>query len=364
MSKKSTNYELLRILLTLFIPTYHWLLYNGIFYADNSINNLISIIPFSGISFSCLYAFITMSSYFLLKKKYSWNLKKVLDFVALIITLLIFKNIVINSLFPGEMMNYYVDTFFIKGAWWYVYPYILLMIFYPLLNRFIYNCKKTTLYICTAILGVWFLVNEVLNLTIMLNDCVMFLFLYFTMASLMRHEPSDFYKKHKKIILASIYTICVVAITVISLLLKIPNNGLSLELENEIFQWAHGRYNILGVISGIALFTIFKDIEVPYIPMIHKASKITLFVFLLHETVMCVFWHFEIKSCEYLSYLPSAEFFGLFFIYIVFCILGAFLIYQAYYTLLAPLWDKGISRLCETSVIKKLENNYKKLVEK
>ncbi|MBQ2902223.1 MAG: hypothetical protein IJE49_10295 [Agathobacter sp.] len=364
MSKKSTNYELLRILLTIFIPTYHWLLYNGIFYADNSINNLISIIPFTGISFSCLYAFITMSSFFLLKKKSNWSMKKVLDFVALLLTLLLFKNIVINGLYPGKMMNYYVDTFFLKGAWWYVYPYVLLMIFYPLLNHFIYHCKKTTLYICTALLGLWFLINEYMNLTIMLNDCVMFLFLYFLMACLMQHEPSSFYKKHKKIILFSIYTICVVAITVISLLLKLPNNGLSLEFENEIFQWAHGRYNILGVISGIALFTIFKDIEVPYIPIIHKASKITLFVFLLHETVMCVFWYFEIKSCEFLAYLPSSEFFGLFFIYIVFCIFGAFLIYQAYYTLFAPLWERAIHWLCEVPIIKKLETTYIKLMEK
>ncbi len=364
MSKKSTNFELLRILLTLFIPTYHWLLYNGIFYAEDSVNNLISIVPFTGISFSCLYAFLTMSSYFLLKKKTSFNLRKVLNFGALCITLWLFKTILISSLFSGWRMNYFIDTFFLKGAWWYVYPYILLMIFYPLLNRFIYGCKNRTLHICTAFFGIWFLINELINNTIILNDCVMFLFLYFLTACFMRHESGEFYKKHKKVILICIYIICVVTLTGISLYLKMPDNGLSLELENDIFQWVHGRYNILGAISGIALFTYFKDIEVPYIPLIHKASKLSLFVFLLHETVMSIFWFFEIKSCEFLSYLPTAEFFGLFFIYIVFCILGAFLIYQIYYTYLAPLWDKVISRMCETQFIKNLEKKYINFVEK
>ena len=50
--------------------------------------------------------------------------------------------------------------------------------------------------------------------------------------------------------------------------------------------------------------------------------------------------------------------------YIVFCILGAFLIYQIYYTYLAPLWDKVISRMCETQFIKNLEKKYINFVEK
>lgn len=347
MSKKSTNFELLRILLTLFIPTYHWLLYNGIFYADNSINNIVAIIPFSGISFSCLYAFIAMSSYFLLKKKTSFQIRKVLDFGALCITLWIFKTLLISNLYSGWRMNYYIDTFFLKGAWWYVYPYVLLMIFYPYLNKFIYSCTKKTLYLCTFISGVWFLINEAMNLTIFLNDCVMFLFIYLLMGCLIQYTPGQFINKHKKSILITSYIICVSAIILISIALKWPNNGLELEIENEIFQWVHGRYNILGVISGLALFILFKDIEVPYHKAIHDISKITLFVFLLHETVMSIFWYFEIKSCEFLSYLPSAEFWGLFFMYVLFCFLFAYLVYRIYYAVFAPLWKKCFDKILE-----------------
>ena len=347
MSKKSTNFELLRILLTLFIPTYHWLLYNGIFYADNSTNNLIAIIPFTGISFSCLYAFITMSSYFLLKKKSAFQIRKVLNFVALCLTLWIFKTVIINILFEGERMNYYVETFFLQGAWWYVYPYILLMIFYPILNNLIYNCKKSTLYLITIGLGIWFLINEYQNKTIFLNDCVMFLFMYFLIGCLTRYTPGAFVEKNKKSLLITSYILCVGTIVVTSFVLKMPNNGLALETENEIFQWVHGRYNILGLISGISLFTLFKDIHIPYTPVIHKISKLTLLVFLLHETVMSVFWYFEIKSCEYLAYLPSGEFWGFFLIYIVFCFLFAYIVQKGYDMLFAPLWNKCFDRFLE-----------------
>ena len=347
MSKKSTNFELLRILLTLFIPTYHWLLYNGIFYADNSINNLIAIVPFTGISFSCLYAFITMSSYFLLKKKGSFNLRKVLDFIALCITLWIFKTILINCLFSGWRMNYFIDSFFLKGAWWYVYPYILLMIFYPALNHFVYNSKKSVLYLCTALFGVWFLINEIINQTMFINDCVMFLFMYLLIGCLIRLEPGAFIRKYKKQILVTSYILCVGTIIVVSLFLKMPNNDIELETENEIFQWAHGRYNILGVISGISLFALFKNINIPYTPVIHKISKLTLLVFLLHETVMSVFWYFEIKSCEYLAYLPAWQFWGYFFLYVLLCFGFAYVAQKTYDIFFAPLWNNLFDKILE-----------------
>lgn len=365
MNKKSTNFELLRILLTIFIPIYHWFLYNGIFYADDSTNNLIGIGLFSGISFSCLYAFITMSSYFLIKKKNNWNAKKLYSFAALAITLHIFRTIFINALYPGEKMNIYVDDFFLHGAWWYVYPYILLMVFYPLLNYFIFHVSMQTLMFCTAIWGILFAVNHDRNHTHFINDCIMFVFIYLIMGCLERQKDIPaFFKKYKRPLLIAGYIICVVIFGGVSVYLKHPENTLALEVENVILQKFHGRYSILGLCSGIFIFTLFKDIKVPYIPAIHRISKITLFVFLLHESVMCVFWFFEIKSCEFLAYLPAAEFWGLLLIYMVCCILFAFVMHKIYYTFIEPLWKKLIDRLCDTAFTKAWENKYKHLQEK
>lgn len=368
MSKKSTNYELLRILLTLFIPIYHWFLYNGIFYVSDEPNAVSSLFLFTGIPFTCLYAFMTMSSYFMLEKKYSWSFKKVYSFLALIITLYIFKTILINCLFQGYYMNYYIDTFFLKGAWWYVYPYILIMIFYPILNYIIYHLPLKMLYLCTSLFGIWFITNSVINNTMMLNDCVMFLFIYFLMGCAKRRKesckPLAFYQKHKKQILIGLYVICIVIHTALSLYFNSSSNHFDLETSTLLLQKVHGRYNIFGLCGGIALFTYFKDIEVPYKPIIHKISKVTLFVFLLHESVMSVFWYFEIKSAEYLTYLPAVEFWTWLILYMVLCIVFATIMYKLYYTFVAPLWDKLITPLSNSKFSKKIEKMYDTLGEK
>lgn len=346
MSKKSTNYELLRILLTLFIPIYHWLLYNGIFYAQNSTNSIISLVLFSAIPFSCLYAFIAMSSYFLIKKKYQWSAKKVLSFAALAITLFIFKYVFIHVLFIGRDMYSFIYDFFINGAWWYVYPYILLMIVYPLLNRFIYNVHILVLYAGTLLSGTWFMVNSYNNDTRFINDCVMFLFLYLVMGCLERHKDSSaFYQKHKKAILITIYSLGILLATGLCIYFKLFATTLSPTEIEGIIQKIHGRYTIIGFVCGIAIFTLFRNIEVPYKPIIHKMSKLTLYVFLLHETVMSVFWRYEIKGVEGLAYLPEWQFFLLIFVYMILCIGVAYIIYKAYTTLVEPLWNKLIEKI-------------------
>ncbi len=357
MSKRSTNFELFRILLTIAIPFYHWMLYNGIFYAENSINNLISLFLLSGVPFTCLYGFITMSSYFLLKKKTTWNAKKLYSFLALAFTLWAFKTVAINCMYPGDKMNYFVDDFFLQGAWWYVYPYILLMIFYPLLNHYIYSTSITKLRIIIAILGIIFIYNIFINHTYIINDCIMFLLIYFIMGYIERKKEFSPKKSHMWII----YTLLVTIGSVFSVYIKFPNNELPLETANYILQKAHGRYNLMGLIGGIIIFILFKDMNIKYRPIIHKISKYTLFVFLLHETVMCVFWVFEIKSCEFLAYMPPIQFWGLLVIYLILCSLFAYIMYELYYRFIDPLWNKLIDKLCATTLSKKWEESYRKL---
>lgn len=349
MSKKSTNFELLRILLTLFIPLYHWLLYNGSFYAPNSANSVISLILFSAIPFSCLYAFIAMSSYFLIKKKYEWSLKKLLSFLSLAITLFVFKYIFIHVLFIGKDMYDFIYDFFIHGAWWYVYPYLLIMLFYPLLNRFIYESHIILLYACTLASGVWFMINSFNNDTRFINDCAMFLFIYLLMGCFERHKGENaFYEKHKKGILLLVYLSGIITATALCIYFKLFATTLSQEIIEGIIQKIHGRYTILGLISGIAIFTLFRYIEIPYTPIIHKMSKLTLYVFLLHETVMSVFWRYEIKGIEGLAYLPTWQFFTLLFAYLICCIIFAYIIYKPYTLWIQPIWNKLIERICNT----------------
>lgn len=361
MKNRSTNYELLRIILTFFIPVYHWLLYNGIIYAENSTNNLISMVPFSAIPFSCLYAFIAMSSYFLIKKEYKWSIKKLFIFLAQIITLLIFKNIFIRALFHDNMYEF-IDSFFLKGAWWYVWAYLVMMLLYPVFNYLIYNLPKIALYSMTLLIGVIFTYNVFINKTSFINDCIAFLFIYFVMGCLERHKStSKIYAKYTNLILISIIVVVILVFTLASIYLKAPSNSISLELENALLQKLHGRYNLLASISGIAIFKLFKNIEIPYTPIIHKASKITFYVFLLHETVMSVFWFYEIKGTENLAYLSIIKFFLLIAIYMTCCVITASIIYIIYTKVIEPVWIKLINKLCNTNWIKEVDSFYNEI---
>lgn len=359
MKKRSTNYELLRIILTLFIPIYHWLLYNGLFYADNFPNTVYSLFAFSGIPFSCLYAFLAMSNFFLIKKGNRWNFEKLLSFLAQVLTLLFLKNVIIYALFPQYYFTDYYQLFFVNGAWWYVWAYIVIMLFYPVLNYFIFNAPKVILYATTLILAIIFVINYNINNTIFLNDCATFLFIYLFMGCLERHDiRSKFYLKHRKTILVAVYIICTTVLSVLSVYLKHPSNTLDLTLENALLQNLHCRYNVYGLISGIVLFVLFKDIKIPYKPLIHRISGITFYVFLLHETVMCVFWYFGIKSKELLAPLPSYQFFGWILFYLICCIIVAFITSLLYSKLLAPIWNKLITHICNIPVVKNIENTY------
>ena len=357
MVKRNTNIELLRVIASLIIPVYHWLLYNGIFYAQNSSNSILSLTLFSGIQIMSLYAFIATSSYFLIQKKYNWKANKLFSFITLVVLLYIFKTVVVNQLFPGYYMNEYVNSFFLKGSWWYVYPYLLLMAFYPLLNYIIYKLPIVVLYGITTILVIMFTIPGLMNTTNFFSNCIAFLSIYFTMGCLQRNDYSIMKHKHTRIILCIAIILGILIMTSFCLYFKLFANTLSVEEANACIQKVHCRYNIIGLIGGIFIFLIFKNTDVPYNATINHFAKYSLYIFLIHETVMSVFWYFYIKSAEFLAYLPAIQFWGYIIIYELFCIITAYLIDKIYSIVFKPLFDKLIIKLCETTFIKGLENH-------
>ena len=67
--ERQSNFELLRILLMLTIPVYHLMLYNGVFYMDYHKNVAPGLFLSSGGAITADYAFIALTSYFLLESK-------------------------------------------------------------------------------------------------------------------------------------------------------------------------------------------------------------------------------------------------------------------------------------------------------
>ena len=99
--ERQSNFELLRILLMLTIPVYHLMLYNGVFYMDYHKNVAPGLFLSSWGAITADYAFIALTSYFLLESKDRPVIRRFLTFGAQVLTLYVIRFIVIRGLWDS-----------------------------------------------------------------------------------------------------------------------------------------------------------------------------------------------------------------------------------------------------------------------
>ncbi len=346
MKQRKTSLELLRIISICLVIICHLYIYNGVFYQEFTPNSIISLFICAGNSVPCDYIFIGTSSYFLIKKKDEWHPKRLLTFVALVGTLWVLKMSILRGLFGFNNTEYFVDLFLVNGAWWYALQYSLMLLYYPLLNKLIYREKPGLLYLCTAALFVPYIMNGVTNDMNDFNDLIMFVFTYLVMGCLYVHPPKwNFFTKHKKPILIALALICSLAMLISCVYTKLPISGIELKAGNDFIWHIIGRYCFPALIVGLCVFELFREWDIPHSNMVFKLSKLTIYVFLLHETTMGIFWYFK-KCWNTLNYDPIPEFLFWSVMYIIGCFAFAALVHQIYTRLFEPLWNKIIDKLC------------------
>lgn len=109
--ERQSNFELLRILLMLTIPVYHLMLYNGVFYMDYHKNVAPGLFLSSGGAITADYAFIALTSYFLLESKDRPVIRRFLTFGAQVLTLYVIRFIVIRGLWGFHSGNWFVEDY-------------------------------------------------------------------------------------------------------------------------------------------------------------------------------------------------------------------------------------------------------------
>ena len=348
MKERKTSLELLRIISICLVIFCHLYIYNGVFYQEFTPNSIISLFICAGNSVPCDYIFIGTSSYFLIKKKNEWHPKRLLTFLALVGTLWVLKMAVLRGLFGFHNTKYFIDLFLINGAWWYALQYSLMLLYYPLLNKLIYREKPGALYLCTAVLAVPYIINGVTNDMNDLNDLIMFVFTYLVMGCLYVHPPKwDFLHRHKKAILIGLALICNLGMLISCVYTKLPASGIDLKVGNDFIWHIIGRYCAPAMVVGLCIFELFREWDMPQSKMVFSLSKLTIYVFLLHETTMGLFWYFE-KCWNTLNYIPVPEFLFWSVMYIVGCFAFAALVHKLYTMMIEPLWNKLIKKICTT----------------
>lgn len=343
--ERQSNFELLRILLMLTIPVYHLMLYNGVFYMDYHKNVAPGLFLSSGGAITADYAFIALTSYFLLETKDRPIIRRFLTFGAQVLTLYVIRFAVIRSLWGFDSGNWFVEDYILGGAWWFVAPYMVMLLLYPWLNQWM---QKMTIcwhgVLCLG-LGICFVANSITLRMNFVNDLIAFLFTYVTMGYLRRKDYQRWILPTKKRWMAGIYLFGFLVTFFVSWYVKMPGVMENDAAANLIVKHLIGKYAPLQFVMGMSVFFFFRDVQMKQSQMINRLAKSVFFVFLLHETVMGVYWYFGKINGQY-PYYSVGAFWGWLLLYLLSCLIVGVSAEALYTRLLAPLWRRIIDKIC------------------
>ena len=114
---------------------------------------------------------------------------------------------------------------------------------------------------------------------------------------------------------------------------------------NLIVKHLIGKYAPLQFVMGMSVFFFFRDVQMKQSQMINRLAKSVIFVFLLHETVMGVYWYFGKINGQY-PYYSVGAFWGWLLFYLLSCLVVGVLAEALYTKYLAPLWRRIIDKIC------------------
>jgi len=293
IKQRESNFELLRIILMIAVPMYHMMIYAGIIYMPYGELTTEALFICSGSAIVADYAFMAMSAYFLLNKNGATVIPKFLSLGIQVSVLYIFRYIMIRRVLGFPENDYYVNDFFLKGAWWFIYVYLIILLIYPILNKIIYQLKTTHLLDVCMLLGACFIWNGLRNDVNLFHDFIAFLFTYFVVGYLKRHDfKSYFGLKTNKGTMAIIYFVGFILTFLFLWWVKCPGNIFTDEVASDIVRVLVGKYSFVQFVMGVAVFLLFKSVSIKQNKYINSLSKNVFWVFLLHETVMSVYWYF------------------------------------------------------------------------
>lgn len=344
--KRQSNFELLRILLIFVIVAYHLMLYTGCFFVGLSKNMVIGFFLSSGGAITADYAFIALTSYFLLETRDCPVIRRFLSFGAQVLTLYVIRFVVIRSLWGLNTGNWFVEDFIMKGAWWFVTSYMILLLIYPVLNIIIEKMPRAIHGFVCLVLGFWFLWNGYTLQINTINDLLAFVFTYMVMGYLRRSNYRRWILPTKKRWMALIYIAGFLFTFLFGLYVKIPGVVANEDVANELIQHLIGKYAPIQFVMGIAVFFFFRSLPVKQSDKINQFAKNVFFIFLLHEMVMGVYWYFGRLDGMY-PYYSTKGFLGWLLIYEASCLVVGVLVQKLYSRFLAPLWGTVIDWICK-----------------
>lgn len=364
--QRQSNFELLRIILMIAIPIYHLMLYGGMNNLPYNQLTVPSLLICSGSAIVADYAFMALSAYFLLDVKNKPVISRFLKLAIQVLFIYLLKMLVLRMVLHIDGTNVLFEAFLVEGSWWFIYVYFIILIIYPFFNKVIFTCHVSVICRICIVLGIFFVLNGITYNVNLFNDLLCFVFTYFVIGYLKRNNFKTYFGlKNKKITLISIYIVGYIITFLTCLYVKWPEVLNNNDLSSEIIRRIVGKYSFIQFVMGVAVFLLFRSITIKTNKWINDIAKNTFYVFLLHETVMAIYWcNDKLKIVD--DVVPYKDVFSLVgwsFIYIVSSFVFAYMIRKVYELLLNKTVSNGIRWICEGSFIKKIESQYSKILQ-
>lgn len=290
MKERKSNFELLRVLCMLSIVSLHFVTQGDFFRMDT---------PFYGCFFSFISSFgriactifVMLSAYFAVDSKFS--LKKLLMLwltlvmYALPITLIakyflhypISKLEIIDVLFPIN-----------NRPLWFASVYILLYIFFPIMNVAIHNLKKGMLEVFLILFGFFLFAKPTIAahdyLNYITNDYTAFIFVYMFIGYIKKYPINILEKKTVTGPLAFImYAILSIGYGYV---LYYYGGDSSVRIVERLELYYAGFYTLPHFIIALCTFMFFKNMKIGNSQLINIMGKTTFGIYVIHQTP--AFW--------------------------------------------------------------------------
>lgn len=267
---RSSNLELLRIILILMIITLHYFHANigGLFgnVETNTLNYYISHF-IEALCICAVNTFIIITGYFSYKKE-SIKIAKVLKLIFLmafygLLIAIIYIICTHTPLSINTLKIVFVSTF----SRWFVIIYTILYLLIPFINKLINNLDEKQLKTLLIInFFVFYFLYTFINKATMVDKgygIVNFINLYLIGAYIRKYKDQPIKKAYCFIV----YLVCAIFTTIFSF------------FAGRAYDYA----TVFNLIGAIALFCLFKEIKIKDSKFINKLSSYTFAVYIIHE---------------------------------------------------------------------------------
>lgn len=307
--ERQSNIEVLRILSMLMIIGHHFALHGRFNYSQYNAQ-LVDVekvlVIFQAFGKVGVDIFVLIGAYFLVGRKYKSsrivNLLLVSTFYSTAIYILFVTfNLDIRSDFSNE--NIWLPFPGIS-SYWFVWSYIVMLIFMPVLNIALKNMTKKQLqWLLIALSIIWVFIPQLNGYfpgkmdfgmdQLGYSDGIFFIYLYLV-AAYLKLYPSKF---TKSLWLNGITLLIAIALIYLSIVTPINKAALHpnlYSLKSAMLQ----EYSVLTVVVAIAIFNIFANINLGRIKFINWIAASTFAVYLIHDNtlVRSVLWGYVDNS--------------------------------------------------------------------